>query len=766
MKKHLWVIFILIIIVITHFGLDFISGRATFFAPDVFLSDQIHLNYSFKHILANQLHNNLFPWWEETVAGGFPFIGESQIGAFYLPNIVLFRFLPYVLAYNFSYIVCFLLAMIGCHLLFYEKTKNKIISSMGAIGFVFSAPFYLQMVHMNLLQTYSLIPLIFYFYLKYFQSKKIKYILLTAICISQQIFAGYIMTPFMTIVFLSLYCLLHLLFSDKRKVSERIKIFNSSTQTIKIMVVITFLSICLSFIQIVPQLEYSRFSNRAHGVGTDSLAASLDISFLKTLWKLDGIGSLKNGFDKAIYNHYQNLMWDGNLYIGAGIFIFTLFSLFYLKGKYNLQVKLTFFLSFCGLILAMGKNSPLYILYLLPGFNFFRTPSRFTIFFSFFFIWCFVLIFNQLIEFILKRYGKNLAKVLLIGLCSIVIMETIFTYIHYFPTIRTEGLAHDKVGSFITSHYKGVMDGDYYIYQVGGELVWKITMDEWGWKDMDIYKFLLQYQIGNISTTRGIYSKNYFSGSDYFPQTYYESNKLLEKKIYKDGLTWFTNELGANSSSRILLNKIMNQKTYLSAESIYYLRSRGIKLLISPFEFSDSKYVKKVFTDTTKFQNITYKVHVYEMSDPYEKHYIPDLISIYDPSNVSNNVPNNTQKIIEVSENDYFLISGTGNNAKDKITYSYVKKQNGAKAIVVNAPYSGVLASTQSNYPGWKAYIDGKPARVLTININQRGLSIPKGTRTIEFKYEPRWLLLSIFVSSISYVVIFLLLLIYFKKKP
>jgi hypothetical protein len=49
----------------------------------------------------------------------------------------------------------------------------------------------------------------------------------------------------------------------------------------------------------------------------------------------------------------------------------------------------------------------------------------------------------------------------------------------------------------------------------------------------------------------------------------------------------------------------------------------------------------------------------------------------------------------------------------------------------------GLLVLTDSNYPGWNVYVDGRKALLLDANYLFRGVLVPAGDHTIEFSYEP-----------------------------
>src|SRR4051794_38848216 len=59
-------------------------------------------------------------------------------------------------------------------------------------------------------------------------------------------------------------------------------------------------------------------------------------------------------------------------------------------------------------------------------------------------------------------------------------------------------------------------------------------------------------------------------------------------------------------------------------------------------------------------------------------------------------------------------------------------------AIEAETPAPALLVLNDTNYPGWRAYPNGQPAAMLTANFLFRGVLLPPGKSTVEFRYEPR----------------------------
>jgi uncharacterized membrane protein YfhO len=49
----------------------------------------------------------------------------------------------------------------------------------------------------------------------------------------------------------------------------------------------------------------------------------------------------------------------------------------------------------------------------------------------------------------------------------------------------------------------------------------------------------------------------------------------------------------------------------------------------------------------------------------------------------------------------------------------------------------GMLVLSDTYYPGWKAYVDGKTVSIHEVNFVMRGILVPVGAHEIEFRYRP-----------------------------
>ena len=87
-------------------------------------------------------------------------------------------------------------------------------------------------------------------------------------------------------------------------------------------------------------------------------------------------------------------------------------------------------------------------------------------------------------------------------------------------------------------------------------------------------------------------------------------------------------------------------------------------------------------------------------------------------------------------------------------TVKLVKYENNRLLLTVNTPEAAILFMSETHYPGWKAYVDGREEEVLRANYAFRAIIVGPGAHHVEVIYQP----LSFKVGlAVSLLTIFLL---------
>ena len=71
----------------------------------------------------------------------------------------------------------------------------------------------------------------------------------------------------------------------------------------------------------------------------------------------------------------------------------------------------------------------------------------------------------------------------------------------------------------------------------------------------------------------------------------------------------------------------------------------------------------------------------------------------------------------------------------------------------------GFLVTGENYYPGWKAYVDGEETEIYKTDYLLMGVNVPSGEHTIEFRFQPRSVLVGM-IGSVSGIFIWIILMI------
>lgn len=411
-------------IIIFYFSRLFFPEQQLFSTPDFGHSDLWHFNIPVKYVYSKALKNNKFPYTVKEIGKNFPLIGENQVGAFNLQNIILYKFLPFITAFNLTYILIFLTTFIGCYSLFLEFKIAPTLSLTGALTLTFSGFFISQIVHLNLIQTASYFPILFFLLERLSKNHQKRYFAMFTFLQTQCFFAGF--PQFFLII--NFFFFVYLLLLKNKK---------------NIIIYFTSISISLIFclIQIIPSLSFTKEVGRSHGLPTNSLSA-FPYSFKNLLAFFNPyiFGNPKYG-TYPLFNSNWGIFWESTFYIGIVTIIIFLSTIFLRILKMtkalpkNIAAKISishkdksiFLIGFFSLLLGLGKYTPAFLLIQILPFSLFRNPARFIFLFMFMAIFMSFRFLNQIHQK-LSTLKKNIFSSLVFFLVIPELMMKFYSY--------------------------------------------------------------------------------------------------------------------------------------------------------------------------------------------------------------------------------------------------------------------------------------------------------------------------------------------------
>ncbi|MFH1645722.1 MAG: hypothetical protein ABIB11_04800, partial [Candidatus Omnitrophota bacterium] len=103
--------------------------------------DYIAQFYPWTKLYSESLKNFSLPFWSRYIHSGFPLMAEGQIGGFYPVNIIMYFFLPFKVAYNYSVILHFLIAGFFTYLYSRKLGADQWGGSLAALLFCFGSAY-------------------------------------------------------------------------------------------------------------------------------------------------------------------------------------------------------------------------------------------------------------------------------------------------------------------------------------------------------------------------------------------------------------------------------------------------------------------------------------------------------------------------------------------------------------------------------------------------------------------------------------------------
>lgn len=360
---------LILLVILFYFRNGILDGQV-YFEPDT-----TSFYYPVMSLVHGALNQFSIPLWTPYIYGGFPLFADGEAGMLYPPNLLLMWLLPMPQVFLWGRVLRFFMA--GAFM--YAYLRSLSVSRTGALiaslVFVLGSFMVTQLHHTNVVSSAIWLPAILFFVEMSLKAKGIRralYLLLGGVSLGLQNLGIHIQPVLLTLAVFSLYVPYRILTIETMAPRAKLKSLAST------LLIVPAVGLGLAAIQLLPLYELGTFSFRGEGVSYSfATAYSLPLQNIVTLiWPYF--------FDRPDGSTWSLWVeWETTIYVGIVPFLLAVIAAIWARNRVTLFFGLIAILS---LLLAFGDYSPLKaysLVWQIPGFSSLRAPARFSYLFVF-----------------------------------------------------------------------------------------------------------------------------------------------------------------------------------------------------------------------------------------------------------------------------------------------------------------------------------------------------------------------------------------------
>jgi hypothetical protein len=682
------------------------------------------------------------PLWNPYNYSGIPLLATLQPGVFYPPHIF-YLLLPFNIAWNWLTILHFAFAGINLYFLLRYLKVSQAGSFAGGIVFMLSG--YLLSVH-NLqphLFAVTWFPLVVLFSIKSLESSRGKEAVYTALFLTMEFLAGAPEIAMMTVLILIL-----LTYFSEGFVKTQPSWFKKG----KILAGILIMFLLLISIQFIPFYELKRQSIRLSGL---SYEEAVTWSFA---WKDFMLFFMPDafGYAQTTEKYWSNQSWLKTVYLGIAPFIL---SMFYFSERDKKKWCLLG-LAILSFLFAFGGNTPIYkYLHFVPPFSSVRFPVKFL------FLFFFVIAITSGIGLDKLKQGieNNEKKARTLALISFYfgfLFALCWGALYLFNT--------DIAGYLDLHNYKPPSYNEiwfnlhnlkrFFLFSFVFCLIPLIYLRVKARKAIIMVSIVLLLTADLFLANFGFYSLSswqWFISRQGFVE-YLQPNQETER--------YFVTLKTENELEYINYGKIALTSPYASMFGFYSTGGSEVMKILHHSNFISMIYCGRTIHDAGRFFDVAgvrYMTTSYEVNNKdykllrseklgdkeaylYEYKNYPGRFFVYGRATFVGDdkiaIAKLTDDKIDLRKELIIVDNNKGNQSVDtnaKGTVTLVSYRPNKVILESNADNNAFLYLSDTYYPGWRAYVDGKETKIYRANLAFRAVEVPKGKHTVVFKYVP-----------------------------
>jgi hypothetical protein len=335
--------------------------------------------YPWSFAYAQALKEGVLLLWTPLLQCGFPLFAEGQTGMLYLPNLLLFKFLPFKLAYNAMLLLHFLAGGVFTYLFGRKKGMSREGAAVAAITFAFGSAYAGCFYNIVAMRSLVWFPLALYLVDKYLEKRKMLPLFILAFVQSLSWLGGFPQMALYAVFFVAAYFFLRL--------REEGPLIRGKGRAAAWFLAALGWSVVIALPQLWATWELAGESTRVL-YGKEF-----------ALW-----GTVAPWCLTTVFMYSWGMFLRYKVYIG----IWPILSVF--LGGFQKRFALWWILTALSLFFALGAFNPVnWLLIHLPGASLLRNPSKFLFFTAFFLSVLAGLSFDSLSARFLSRAVKILA---------------------------------------------------------------------------------------------------------------------------------------------------------------------------------------------------------------------------------------------------------------------------------------------------------------------------------------------------------------------
>jgi len=678
------------------------------------------------------------PLWNPYLFNGYPVFADPQNQTFYPLNFFIYLFTKITAKTVYVQLVIhFMLAGIFMYLFLGHYVQSLAGRLVGSLIYMFNGYMINHFQHLTIINSLAYLPLILYFLEKGWRSRRLIYALPAGVSVMLLFLGGLPQIELFIMYLLLSYSLYKCSWYKSRDFFP-----------VLLFICTAAFGIALSAIQLLPTYEFSRMANRAGVLPSwvlQNFSGNLNFSHLATLLIPDFQGSVRGPYIGSVDITYASV-YTGIIFIAA-----LPFSLLRLKKD------TIFFLSCCfiTLLISAGESSLLFgpVFSHLPGFSLFRSPVQYRFGFCFFGAVLAGIGIDNIIDKVrlsvlfLKSYYVAIVLAL-IGLVFFAHDSSLHDKI-YVNILLDSGTALFCLSVFAVSAvswWSGVISrtvfsgilvllcfSDLYLHGANAS-----TLGSRG-RHADLAK--MTDAVRDVSELQGKYN---ISDPAWFYRSYIDDG-LADHTKYFPFFAYTSAKLGLIGCNRSVFHSLFMVDGYNPMMLKRYVYFNGV--------LRDKDYQKFLMLSNVKYVITPEGVTPLPDNLTLPRAYIiSDVVSMTDPDKVLDQLSRpsfdvRSRAIVEgewARAGDKNCVSRTGRATMLSYRPDMVE-------IQTEGGCAGLLVLSDTYYPGWKVKTDnGRQSGSLRVNYLFRGVSVPAGSHTITFTFEPRSLKIGSWISALT----------------